>query len=69
MEFYKQCNHTSEDAANYTEMFKAFIELGGKYPSKFVEAAPVSILWRLGRPSLSGGQQRSVGVPSSSMAS
>jgi hypothetical protein len=41
MEFYKQCNHTPEDAANYTAMFKGFTELGGKYPSKFVEARPV----------------------------
>ena len=41
MEFYKQCNHTPEDAANYTAMFNQFIELGGKYPSKFVEARPV----------------------------
>jgi hypothetical protein len=41
MEFYKHCNHTSEDGANYTEMFNSFIELGGKYPSKFVEARPV----------------------------
>lgn len=41
MEFYKQCNHTPEDAANYTAMFNRFIELGGKYPSKFVEARPV----------------------------
>ena len=61
MEFYKQCNHTSEDAANYTEMFNSFIEAGGKYPSKFVEARPVSVLRRVGRPSLSARQQRSVG--------
>jgi hypothetical protein len=42
IEFYRQCNHTPEDAANYTAMFNAFIELGGKFPSKFVEAAPVT---------------------------
>lgn len=42
LEFYRQCNHTSEDAANYTAMFNRFIELGGKYPSKFVEARPVA---------------------------
>src|SRR5262249_25106622 len=41
MEFYKNCNHTPEDAANYTAMFERFIELDGKYPSKFVEARPV----------------------------
>ena len=41
MEFYKQCNHTPEDATNYTVMFNQFLELGGKYPSKFVEARPV----------------------------
>jgi hypothetical protein len=41
LEFYKQCNHTPEDAANYTAMFNRFIELGGKYPCKFVEAGPV----------------------------
>ena len=42
MEFYKQCNHTPEDAENYTTMFKSFIALGGRYPSKFVEMTPVS---------------------------
>jgi hypothetical protein len=42
MEFYKQCNHTPEDAANYAAMFNRFIEIGGKYPSKFVEARPVA---------------------------
>ncbi len=41
MEFYRQCNHTSEDAANYTAMFNGFVQLGGKFPSKFVEARPV----------------------------
>jgi hypothetical protein len=41
MEFYKRCNHTPEDAANYTKMFSSFTEIGGKYPSKFVEARPV----------------------------
>jgi hypothetical protein len=41
MEFYKQCNHTPEDAANYTAMFSKFFEQGGEYPSKFVEARPV----------------------------
>ena len=41
LEFYKQCNHTPEDAANYTKMFNSFVELGGKNPSKFVEARPV----------------------------
>src|SRR5262249_50338492 len=44
MEFYKHCNHTIEDAANYSAMFNRFIELGGKYPSKFVEARPV-VYW------------------------
>jgi hypothetical protein len=44
MEFYKHCNHTTEDAANYSAMFNRFIELGGKYPSKFVEARPV-VYW------------------------
>jgi hypothetical protein len=44
VEFYKQCNHTPEDAANYTTMFDNFIKLGGKYPSKFVEARPV-VYW------------------------
>ena len=42
MEFYRQCNHTSEDAANYAAMFKNFVTLGGKYPSKFVEAGAVT---------------------------
>ncbi len=42
LEFYKHCNHTPEDAANYTAMFNQFIALGGKYPSKFVEARPVA---------------------------
>jgi hypothetical protein len=42
MDFYKHCNHTPEDAANYAAMFNRFIELGGKYPSKFVEARPVT---------------------------
>ena len=41
MEFYRQSNHTPEDAANYTAMFNKFIEIGGRYPSKFVEARPV----------------------------
>ena len=41
LEFYKQCNHTIEDAANYTIMFNRFIDLGGRYPAKFVEARPV----------------------------
>jgi hypothetical protein len=41
MQFYKMCNHTPEDAANYAEMFNSFIEIGGKYPSKFVEVRPV----------------------------
>jgi hypothetical protein len=40
-EFYKKCNHTPEDAINYIAMFNRFIELGGKYPSKYVEARPV----------------------------
>jgi hypothetical protein len=42
MEFYRRCNHTPEDAANYTAMFNSFVAMGGKYPSKFVEAGPVS---------------------------
>ena len=42
MEFYKQSNHTPEDATNYTAMFNKFIEVGGRYPSKFVEARPVA---------------------------
>lgn len=42
IEFYKQCNHTPEDAANHIAMFDKFIEVGGKYPSKFVDAAPVT---------------------------
>jgi hypothetical protein len=41
-EFYRRCNHTPEDAANYTAMFNVFTELGGKFPSKFVEAGPVT---------------------------
>jgi hypothetical protein len=41
MEFYKNCNHTPEDAANYKAMFERFVELGGEFPSKFVEMAPV----------------------------
>jgi hypothetical protein len=44
MEFYKHCNHTTEDAANYIVMFNRFVELGGKYPSKFVEARPI-VYW------------------------
>ena len=40
LEFYPKCNHTPEDAANYTAMFNNFIALGGKYPSKFVEGGP-----------------------------
>jgi len=42
MNFYRACNHTIEDASNYTAMFERFTALGGTYPSKFVEAAPVS---------------------------
>jgi len=42
MEFYKQCTHTAEDAANYVTMFESFAAMGGKYPSKFVEAGPVT---------------------------
>ena len=42
MEFYRRCNHTEEDAENYTAMFNSFIAIGGKYPSKFVEAGAVS---------------------------
>src|SRR5262249_9178085 len=30
MEFYKNCNHTLEDAANYTAMFNQFVGIGGK---------------------------------------
>jgi hypothetical protein len=41
LEFYKRCTHTFEDAANYTAMFDRFIEIGGQYPAKFVEAGPV----------------------------
>lgn len=44
MEFYRNCNHTPEDAANYAAMFSRFVELGGRYPSKFVEARPV-VYW------------------------
>jgi hypothetical protein len=42
IEFYKHCNHTFEDADNYTAMFKKFLAIGGKYPSKFVDMGPVS---------------------------
>jgi hypothetical protein len=42
MEFYKECNHTPEDAANYATMFTAFEKFGGKHPAKFVEFGPVS---------------------------
>ena len=42
IEFYRRCNHTSEDAANYAAMFNSFVAMGGKYPSKFVEAGAVS---------------------------
>lgn len=42
MGFYKNCNHTVEDAANYTEMFSSFEKMGGKYPAKFVEMSAVS---------------------------
>jgi len=42
LEFYPKCNHTPEDAANYTAMFNNFIALGGQYPSKFVEGGPVT---------------------------
>lgn len=42
IEFFRRCNHTKEDAANYTAMFDTFINIGGSYPSKFVEARPVS---------------------------
>ncbi len=42
MEFYRRCNHTPEDAENYTAMFNRFFAIGGKYPSKFVEAGAVS---------------------------
>ena len=41
LEFYKRCTHTFEDAANYTTMFQRFIEVGGQYPAKYVEAGPV----------------------------
>lgn len=41
MEFYRGCNHTAEDAENYTEMFRRFTEIGGAFPSKFVEMRPV----------------------------
>ena len=41
LEFYKRCTHTFEDAANYTTMFNRFIDVGGQYPAKFVEAGPV----------------------------
>jgi hypothetical protein len=42
MAFYKNCNHTPEDATNYKAMFEAFTDMGGKFPSKFVEMSPVS---------------------------
>lgn len=42
MSFYKNSNHTVEDAANYTEMFTSFEKMGGKYPAKFVELGAVS---------------------------
>jgi hypothetical protein len=42
MEFYRNSSHTVEDAENYKTMFKNFVEIGGKYPSKFVEMGPVS---------------------------
>jgi hypothetical protein len=41
-EFYPYCNHTREDAANYAKMFEKLIEIGGRYPSKFVEAGQVN---------------------------
>ena len=41
MDFYRNCNHTPEDAANYKAMFNRFVEIGGEYPSKFVEMSPV----------------------------
>jgi hypothetical protein len=41
MEFYKHCNHTPEDAQNYTAIFNEFIAFGGKYPAKFVEMGAV----------------------------
>src|SRR5262249_18721337 len=48
MEFYKRCNHTPEDADNHERMFTKFIEMGGRYPAKFVEAAPVTYFGAFG---------------------
>ena len=42
LEYYMQSCHTAEDAQNYKRMFDAFVAMGGKYPSKFVEAGPVN---------------------------
>jgi hypothetical protein len=42
MQFYKNSNHTPEDAGNYTRIFQDFVDMGGVYPSKFVEMGPVS---------------------------
>jgi hypothetical protein len=41
IDFYRNCNHTPEDAANYKVMFNRFVEIGGEFPSKFVEMSPV----------------------------
>jgi hypothetical protein len=40
LEFYARCNHTAEDSANYTEMFRRFVAIGGRYPCKFVDFSP-----------------------------
>lgn len=42
MDFYRNCNHTKEDAKNYREMFHSFEEIGGQFPSKFQEMGTVS---------------------------
>lgn len=42
LEFYRRCNHTPEDAANYAKMFESFVAIGGRHASKFVEAGPVT---------------------------
>jgi hypothetical protein len=42
LEFYVNCSHTIEDARNYTSMFTSFAEMGGRYPSKFVETGAVT---------------------------
>jgi len=42
IEFYKETTHSELSGINYTTMFQRFADIGGEYPSKFIDLGPIT---------------------------